>query len=180
MLSMIQNADWAILHWIQENLRCGVLDAVLPKLTLLGEAGAVWIAVAIALLATKKYRKYGICLGLALIAGLLICNVGLKNIVARPRPCWLESIGMLVNIPKDYSFPSGHTWSAVTGAWVATAANRKFGYAAIPLAVLLAFSRLYLFVHFPSDVLVGALIGALLGVLAVALQKRLPARCCRK
>lgn len=116
MLEFIQSADWSILHWIQENLRCGALDALLPKLTLLGEAGAIWIAVAIGLLLTKKYRKYGVCLSLALVAGLLICNVGLKNIVARPRPCWLESIDLLVKNPRDYSFPSGHTWSAVAGA----------------------------------------------------------------
>lgn len=113
------------------------------------------------------------------MAGLLICNVGLKNIVARPRPCWLESIDLLVKNPRDYSFPSGHTWSAVAGAWVATAANRRFGYAAIPLAAALAFSRLYLFVHFPSDVLAGALMGALLGLLAAALQKRLSGKPCR-
>lgn len=178
MLEFIQNVDWSILHWIRENLRCGALDAILPKLTLLGEAGAIWIAAAIALLFTKKYRKYGVCLSLALVAGLLICNVGLKNIVARPRPCWLEGIDLLVKNPKDYSFPSGHTWSAVAGAWVAAAANRRFGYVAIPLAIALAFSRLYLFVHFPSDVLAGALLGALLGVLAAALQKRLPGKLC--
>ena len=165
MLEFIQSADWFILHWIQENLRCGALDALLPKLTLLGEAGAIWIAVAIGLLLTKKYRKYGVCLSLALVAGLLICNVGLKNIVARPRPCWMESIDLLVKNPKDYSFPSGHTWSAVAGAWVATAANRRFGYAAIPLAAALAFSRLYLFVHFPSDVLASLSIGMLIGKL---------------
>ena len=74
MLEFIQSADWSILHWIQENLRCGALDALLPKLTLLGEAGAIWIAVAIGLLLTKKYRKYGVCLSLALVAGLLICR----------------------------------------------------------------------------------------------------------
>lgn len=114
------------------------------------------------------------------MAGLLICNIGLKNIVARPRPCWLESIDLLVNNPKDFSFPSGHTWSAVTGALVATAANRKFGYVAIPVAVLLAFSRLYLFVHFPSDVLAGAAIGAVLGILAVVLYKHLPEKLCKR
>lgn len=180
MLEFIQNADWAILHWIQENLRCGALDFILPKLTLLGEAGAIWIAVGLALLISKKYRKYGVCLIAALVAGLLICNIGLKNIVARPRPCWLESIDLLVNNPKDFSFPSGHTWSAVTGALVATAANRKFGYVAIPVAVLLAFSRLYLFVHFPSDVLAGAAIGAVLGILAVVLYKHLPEKLCKR
>lgn len=179
MLDFIQNADWSILHWIRENLRCGALDFLLPKLTLLGEGGAVWIAVGLALLLSKKYRRYGICLLGALVAGLLICNIGLKNIVARPRPCWLESIDLLVKNPKDYSFPSGHTWSAVTGAWVATAAKRKFGWVAIPLAAALAFSRLYLYVHFPSDILMGALIGAALGILAVVLQKRLPAKPCK-
>lgn len=179
MLDFIQNADWSILHWIRENLRCGALDFLLPKLTLLGEGGAVWIAVGLALLLSKKYRRYGICLLGALVAGLLICNIGLKNIVARPRPCWLESIDLLVKNPKDYSFPSGHTWSAVTGAWAATAANRKFGWVAIPLAAALAFSRLYLYVHFPSDILMGALIGAALGILAVVLQKRLPAKPCK-
>ena len=116
MLEFIQSADWSILHWIQENLRCGALDALLPKLTLLGEAGAIWIAVAMGLLLTKKYRKYGVCLSLALVAGLLICNVGLKNIVARPRPCWLESIDLLVKNPRDYSFPSGHTLSSTIAA----------------------------------------------------------------
>ena len=179
MLDFIQNADWSILHWIRENLRCGAMDFLLPKLTLLGEGGAVWIAVGLALLLSKKYRRYGICLLGALVAGLLICNIGLKNIVARPRPCWLESIDLLVKNPKDYSFPSGHTWSAVTGVWVATAANRKFGWVAIPLAAALAFSRLYLYVHFPSDILMGALIGAALGILAVVLQKRLPAKPCK-
>ena len=177
MLDFIQNADWVILHWIQEHLRCGVLDFLLPKLTLLGEGGAVWIAVGLALLISKKYRRYGVCLLGALVAGLLICNIGLKNLVARPRPCWLETIDLLVKNPKDYSFPSGHTWSAVTGAWVATAANRKFGWAAIPLAAALAFSRLYLYVHFPSDILAGALIGAALGIAAAALQKRLKKPC---
>lgn len=179
MLDFIQNADWSILHWIRENLRCGALDFLLPKLTLLGEGGAVWIAVGLALLLSKKYRRYGICLLGALVAGLLICNIGLKNIVARPRPCWLESIDLLVKNPKDYSFPSGHTWSAVTGAWVATAANHKFGWVAIPLAAALAFSRLYLYVHFPSDILMGALIGAALGILTVVLQKRLPTKPCK-
>lgn len=179
MLNFIQNADWSILHWIQEHLRCGALDFLLPKLTLLGEGGAVWIAVGLALLLSKKYRKYGVCLLGALVAGLLICNIGLKNLVARPRPCWLETIDLLVKNPKDYSFPSGHTWSTVTGAWVATAANRKFGWVAIPLAAALAFSRLYLYVHFPSDILAGALIGAALGILAVALQKRLSAKPCK-
>ena len=91
MPDFIQTADWAVLHWIRENLHCGALDFLMPKLTLLGEGGAVWIVAGLALTASKKYRKHGICLLLALLAGLLLCNIGLKNIVARPRPCWLEA-----------------------------------------------------------------------------------------
>ena len=105
MPDFIQTADWAILHWIRENLHCGALDFLMPKLTLLGEGGAVWIVAGLALTASKKYRKHGICLLLALLAGLLICNIGLKNIVARPRPCWLEAVDLLVKNPRDYSFP---------------------------------------------------------------------------
>ena len=166
MLEFIQSADWSTLHWIQENLRCGVLDALLPRLTLLGEAGAIWIAVAMGLLLTKKYRKYGICLSLALVAGLLICNVGLKNIVARPRPCWLESIDLLVKNPKDYSFPSGHTLASVIAATVLTLTDRRFGLIAIPLAALIAFSRLYLYVHFPSDIFASLILGIIIGCCA--------------
>lgn len=177
MLEFIQSADWSILHWIQENLRCGALDALLPKLTLLGEAGAIWIAVAIGLLLTKKYRKYGVCLSLALVAGLLICNVGLKNIVARSPALLAGEYRSAGKNPRTIP-PCGHTGPPWPGR-VATARQRRFGYAAIPLAAALAFSRLYLFVHFPSDVLAGALMGALLGLLAAALQKRLSGKPCR-
>ena len=111
---------------------------------------------------------------------MLVGNVCLKNLIARPRPCWLDSsVRLLIADPTDYSFPSGHTLSSVIGATILTKTDRRFGYAAIPLAAALAFSRLYLFVHFPSDVLAGALMGALLGLLATALQKRLSGKPCR-
>ena len=176
MLEFIQSADWSILHWIQENLRCGALDALLPKLTLLGEAGAIWIAVAIGLLLTKKYRKYGVCLSLALVAGLLICNVGLKNIVARPRPCWLESIDLLVKNPRDYSFPSGHTSNGFAGAVTIFSYYRKAGILSLLMAAVIAFSRLYFFVHYPTDILGGIVLGTLDALLAVYLVKRLEDR----
>lgn len=88
----------------------------------------------------------------------------LKNFVARPRPCWLDSsVRLLIANPTDYSFPSGHTLSSVIGATILTKTDRRFGYAAIPLAALIAFSRLYLYVHFPSDVLAAAVLGVLIG-----------------
>ncbi len=100
------------------------------------------------------------CLAIGVLAG----NVCLKNLIARPRPCWLDdSVFMLISVPADYSFPSGHTLASAIGATVLTKTNRKFGWAAIPAAIIIAFSRLYLFVHFPSDILAGAVLGIAIG-----------------
>lgn len=164
MLEWIQGIDWTILNWIQKVFRCEFLDFVVPKITALGNKGAIWLVLALILTISKKYRKYGIAMFAALAAGALIGNIMLKPLVARSRPCWLEAIELLIRNPSDYSFPSGHTLSSTIGAYMLTSANRKFGWIAIPLAVLIALSRLYLYVHFPSDVLAGAIIGILVGI----------------
>lgn len=168
------NLDWTILHWIQNTLVCPAVDFLMPKITLLGNGGAVWILAAVILLATKKYRKYGAFLLAGLAVGVLIGNLTLKPLIARPRPCWLdESMQLLIANPTDYSFPSGHTLSSVIGATVLTKANRKFGVAAIPLAALIAFSRLYLCVHFPTDILGAALLGVGIGLLTCRIGDKL-------
>lgn len=172
MPDVIQQLDWTILHGIQDSLRCGFLDFVMPKITTLGNGGAIWIILAVSLMISRKYRKYGFVMISALAVGALIGNVCIKPLVARARPCWIESVSLLIQNPKDYSFPSGHTLSSVIGAVVLTAANRKFGWFAIPLAALIAFSRLYLYVHFPSDVLTAAVMGVIIGVAVVKLAKR--------
>ncbi len=100
----------------------------------------------------------------------------MKNIFARPRPCWLETVQLLIASPTDYSFPSGHTLASVIGAYIVTAANRKFGIIAVPLAALVAFSRLYLYVHFPSDVLASLVLGIVIAAASVMLFKRLKIR----
>lgn len=173
MLAWIQTMDWTILHWMRSTLQCGALDFLMPKITALGNGGAVWLAAAAALTISKKYRSYGITMFAALAVGVLIGNVCLKNLVARPRPCWQESVPLLLANPKDYSFPSGHTLASVIGALVLTRANPKFGWVSIPLALLIAFSRLYLYVHFPSDVLASTVLGTIIGTAAVSLMKRL-------
>ena len=157
--------DWTILHWIQNTLVCPAMNFLMPKITLLGNGGAVWILAVGVLLATKKYRKYGAFLLVGLAFGVLIGNLTLKPLLARLRPCWLdESVQLLIANPTDYSFPSGHTLSSVIGATVLTKANRKFGIAAIPFAALIAFSRLYLYVHFPTDILGAAVLGVGFGL----------------
>lgn len=125
------------------------------------------------LLCTKKYRRQGLLLLGGLAVGVLVGNVCLKNLIARPRSCWLDSsVRLLIADPTDYSFPSGHTLSSVIGATILTKTDRRFGYAAIPLAALIAFSRLYLYVHFPSDVLAAAVLGVMIGELAFYADRR--------
>ena len=133
--------------------------------TIYGGGGAIWLLAAVALLITKKYRKYGIFLLAGLAVGVLTGNIILKPLIARPRPCWIDqSVALLIANPTDFSFPSGHTLSSVIGATVLTKANPKFGIAAIPLAALIAFSRLYLYVHYPTDIIAGAALGVAIGL----------------
>lgn len=177
MLNVIQAWDWTILRWIQGTFRCGFLDFLSPKITLLGSGGVLWILAAFVLICTKKYRKYGFFVLCGLLLGVLAGNVILKNWVARPRPCWLDTgVELLISNPNDYSFPSGHTLSSTIAATILTRTNRKFGWAAIPVAVLIALSRLYLYVHFPSDVAAAAVLGVLIGLLVFWAGNRISAR----
>lgn len=167
------NPDQTLLYWIHDNLSCGLLDLLMPKLTMLGDGGAVWLLAAGGMLCTKKYRRQGLILLAALAAGVLVGNVCLKNLIARPRPCWLDnSVRLLVSSPTDYSFPSGHTLSSAIGAAVLTKTDRRLGWAAIPIAAVIAFSRLYLFVHYPTDILAGAVLGAAIGLAAYRIGTR--------
>ena len=171
------NLDWSILHGLRALTACPLLDFWMPKITALGNSGIIWVLAAVALLCTKKYRKYGLMLLAGLVVAMLAGNLALKNLFARPRPCWLdESVPLLIDRPRDYSFPSGHTMAATIGATILTAADRRFGWAAIPLAVLIAFSRMYLYVHFPSDILGGAVIGVGIGLLMLYAGRRFAKR----
>jgi len=158
------SVDWAVLRWIHGVFSCGFLDFLMPKLSLLGNGGAIWILAALALLCVRKYRRYGVLLLAGLALGVLAGNLVLKNWIARPRPCWLDSgVPLLIANPTGYSFPSGHALSSAIGAVMLTMTDRRFGRIAVPLAALIAFSRLYLYVHFPSDVLGGIVLGVLIG-----------------
>lgn len=157
------NFDWSILYFIQDHLTSPFGDWMMPKITHLGDAGLIWIIFALGLIISKKYRTHGIVMLIALAIGVLIGNVFLKNLVERSRPIWLDnSVTMLIPIPDDYSFPSGHTLASVIGATSMFLANKKFGWFAIPLAALIAFSRLYLFVHFPTDVIASTILGLII------------------
>ena len=162
---MMQTAEFLILDWIQDNLRCDILDAVMPVLSVLVKAGILWIAVAVVLLILKKHRKCGLTLAASLAVTALICNVILKNLIARPRPVWLlPPADLLVQIPADHSFPSGHAAASFAAATVLMCYDKRFGIPALIFAFLVSFSRLYLYVHFPTDVIAGALIGFAVGM----------------
>lgn len=171
---MVQQVDFAILNWIQEHLRCDFLDVLMPKVTLLAENGIVLILLGLVLLCVKRYRVCGAAVLGGLAGGLLIGNGLLKNLIARARPCWLNTdVNLLVAMPLDYSFPSGHTLHCFIAATVLLHYDKRLGIPALAAAVLVAFSRLYLYVHFPSDVLAGAVLGIAIGLLAVATAEKL-------
>lgn len=172
-MDFIQNLDFSILDWIQSHLRCGVLDWLLPKLTALGNFGVFWIAAALVCLEVKRFRKCGVAMANALIIGLLVGNITLKLLVARDRPCWISPLDtMLIATPKDYSFPSCHTLSGFAAAVPMLRYHRKWGIAAVTLAAVIALSRLYLYVHFPSDVLVGGILGIAIALFSCRLTDR--------
>ena len=162
---LAENFDLPILEWIAENLHCDFLDFLMPLITLLGDAGIFWIAVAVVLLFIPKYRKIGLSMGAALVIGLLVCNVTLKPLVQRIRPYdyqlehFGKTIALLIEAQHDFSFPSGHTIASFEAATVLMIYNRKMGIPATVLAVLIAFSRLYLYVHYPTDVLASVVLG---------------------
>ncbi len=166
------NFDLPILDWIAAHLWNPVLDAVMPAITLLGDAGIFWIACAVVMLIIPKTRKIGCAMGLALIMGLLLCNVTLKPLIARIRPYDFQlqefgrTIPLLIDAEHDFSFPSGHTIASFEASVALLLGNRKLGIPAVILATLIAFSRLYLYVHYPTDVLASVVLGTGLAFLA--------------
>lgn len=158
--------EFAILDAIQ-SIRFGLLDKLMVAITTLGNEGYVWIAIGIVMLFFKRSRRAGIAVLMGLIFGLVVGNWGIKNIVARARPCAINTaIELIIPYPSEYSFPSGHTLSSFVSATAVFLYNKKWGVAAFVLASLIAFSRLYLYVHFPTDILGGIVVGVILAHVA--------------
>ena len=175
---MAESFDLPVLEWIAANLKCGVLDFLMPLITLLGDAGIFWILCSVVLILIPKTRKTGLSMGISLLIGLLVCNVTLKPLVGRIRPYdyqwqyFQKEITLLVEGLHDYSFPSGHTIASFEAATALLIGNKKLGIPAMILAVLIAFSRLYLYVHYPTDVLVSIVLGIGIAFLGTFLVKK--------
>ena len=171
----ITKIDFSILYYIQEHLRCAFLDFLMPLLGLMQEGGMVWIVISIILICFKKTRYCGFAILHAMGIDTLITEFTLKNIICRIRPCNIDfSIKMLVSRPDSYGFPSNHSASAFAAATalLVTLKKKRWAILGYILATAIALSRLYVFVHFPSDVLVGAIVGSLIALLVCFLMKK--------
>ena len=151
-----------ILNWLQ-SLHTPILDKIMQLITHLGDMGIIWIILTIVMLLIPKTRKSGVIMAAALIVDVILCNVILKNLIARVRPYDVNTaVQVLVAKPKDFSFPSGHTaasFASVSALYLA--GEKKMWKPALALAILIAFSRMYLYVHYPTDILGGVIFGSL-------------------
>lgn len=172
---MMQAAELAVLDWLQAHLRCDFLDAVMPWISRICDHGEIWILLAAVLLLLWKHRWTGMSLSFALILDLICCNIVLKPLVGRVRPFLVNTaVELLTAPPADASFPSGHTAASFAAVFALRASGSPLWKPALVLAAGIAFSRLYLYVHWPTDVLGGILVGAAAGWAGARLGRRPP------
>lgn len=165
-MEWISEIEFNILYFLQ-TLHRPWLDSFMVAVTSLGDHGLAGILLGMVLFCIKRTRKMGAAILLSIMLGFLAGNIVLKNLFARQRPCWMDTtIPLLVKNPWDYSFPSGHTMVSFEVAVSVFLMNKPWGKIALAVAALVAFSRLYLFVHFPSDVLAGVALAAGLALAA--------------
>ena len=169
--SLAVSFDLPILDWIQAHLQSGFMDVAMPLITLLSEDGIFWMILATILLLFPRQRRTGLGMWLELAMGLVICNMILKPLVGRMRPYDFQelyngvTIKLLIDGLSDNSFPSGHTIAAFEACVALLCGNKKLGVPAVIMAFLVAFSRLYLYVHYPTDVIASIVLGSILAVI---------------
>lgn len=164
----IQKIDDTIILFLHNHMHYPILDNVMVAITYLGEFGLLWIVIALLLCIFKKYRRYGVTMLCALIITAMVANLVMKPLIERPRPFLdLPDLKLLIPPPKGFSFPSGHSSSSFVCAGILFGMNKKWGGLALFTAALIAFSRVYLGVHYPSDVLVGMILGLIIAVLSL-------------
>ena len=158
--------EFAFLDWLYQ-FRNPVMNTISIFFDYAGAHGEIWIAFTLLLLLFRRTRKAGFAMAVALVLYMAAGHFFLKPLFARPRPCDVNTaITILVKRPHGHSFPSGHTASAFAAAFALCLQNRKLGVPALVLAAFIAFTRLYLYVHFPTDVLGGLVLGIALGFFA--------------
>lgn len=157
--------EFDMLNWIQ-TWHTPMLDEIMLFLSFLGDKGGFWILLTMTFLLRKSTRTVGLVMMAALVIDVIMCNGILKPLIARPRPCSFVDIALLVPRPSDLSFPSGHTAASFAAAMALYFMQSRLAKPALLLAALIAFSRLYLYVHFPTDIVGGVMVGILAAFLA--------------
>lgn len=167
-MQAITHFEGGILLFIQEYLRIPALDGVMRFITHLGDDGMIWIAIALILLIVRRTRRAGLACAVSMIFNLLATNVVLKNIIQRIRPYEvINALNILIEVQHDFSFPSGHTACSFAAAWAMwRTMPRGYSVPALILAALISFSRLYVGVHYPTDILGGLIVGVLCAEIA--------------
>ncbi len=156
-----------LLRSLRTMIASAPLDRLFRVITDIGEKGAVWILIALVLLMIPRTRRAGVAMCIAMLTCLIFGNLILKNLVARPRPFQVDpNILLAIPPPREYSFPSGHTMNGFAASGALWRYSRRAGLAALSLAALIGFTRLYFCVHYPTDVLAGALFGWTAGLLS--------------
>ncbi len=167
------NFDFAVLDWMQSVLRCTFLDYLMAAFSYAAEAGAVWIVLGVVLLFFKKTRAAGMMLLIALLLGWVLGDLITKPLVQRSRPFVVNpDVVPFIKNPSSFSFPSGHSCTSAVAATVLLVKHRKIGLAVLPFSLLVMLSRLYNYVHFPTDVLGGALLGVLSALLVMLVFRK--------
>lgn len=156
-----------VLEYINKKLKSTFLDKVLFIATKMGDFGFIWIFTAVLLLIFEYTRKLGVVFSGAFVLATILGNLILKPFFARKRPCDDSSVKPIIKRPMGYSFPSGHTLTSFTAATVIASANVVAGVFAFILAGMIGFSRMYFYVHYPSDVIGGAVIGIAVGCISI-------------
>lgn len=174
IMSIIQKTDNSILVYIKTNMHGYFMDKFMIVITNLGNGAIIWIIIALLLICKKKYRNIGIIALGALILSAILGDGILKNLVQRIRPsAYLQQIDLLIPRPLSYSFPSGHTTSSFAVAGVLARYFKDYTLEFFTLASLIAFSRLYLYVHYPTDVLGGIILGLICSKVAINIYNKL-------
>ena len=170
MIEIFKKVDNTILRWINVKFRNKTFDKIMPIITSAGNLGIIWIVISVLLITKKDYRVLGQTILIALVITTIIGEGVIKNIVKRKRPFYGDDDKeLLISRPITYSFPSGHTASSFAVATVFIKTDNAASLEIMLLACLIAFSRIYLGVHYPSDVIGGGIIGTLCGLITVML-----------
>ena len=166
--------DYKILEFIRLHFKCSFLDKFMKHFSTLFNYSIIWMILGVGLFFFKSTRQFGFEIFFALTLELLVCNAIVKRFTKRERPFRRnEEVNLLINPPKDYSFPSGHTLCAFLAATIMIYFNLWIGIALFLVAFIIAFSRVYLYVHFPSDVLAGAILGVCIALISHVCTERM-------